>query len=248
VAVAKKLQKKPTTKQAPKAAAAPKRAPAMAKKAPAKAVAPAAKAKAAKPAPAKPVAKVAAKAPAKSVAMPAKPARRIIDNSPKPGSGPGPVIMTRKRLKQFNNPPPPLAPVPTNGKPKKNQAGITSKELEHFRDLLLDKRRELVGDMSHMEREALRSASGTNLSNLPMHMADMGTDNYEQEFTLGLVEKERVLLREINQALAKIQDGTYGICEGTGKPISKVRLEAQPWARFSIEYARQMERTGGFVR
>jgi RNA polymerase-binding protein DksA len=79
-----------------------------------------------------------------------------------------------------------------------------------------------------------------------MHMADMGTDNYEQEFTLGLVEKERVLLREINQALAKIQDGTYGICEGTGKPITKVRLEAQPWARFSIEYARQMER--GFIR
>ena len=62
-------------------------------------------------------------------------------------------------------------------------------------------------------------------------MADMGTDNYEQEFTLGLVEKDRSLLREINTALAKIQNGTYGICEGTGKPISKPRLEAQPWAR-----------------
>jgi RNA polymerase-binding protein DksA len=244
VAVAKKLQKKPTTKPTAKAAA-PKRAAASVatatRKAPAKAAAPA-KGKV------RPATKVAGKAPAKSVALPTKPARRIIDNSPKPGSGPGPVIMTRKRSKQFNNPPPPLAPVPTNGKPKKNQAGLSSKELEHFRGLLLDKRRELVGDMSHMEREALRSASGTNLSNLPMHMADMGTDNYEQEFTLGLVEKERVLLREINQALAKIQDGTYGICEGTGKPISKVRLEAQPWARFSIEYARQMERTGGFVR
>jgi DnaK suppressor protein len=192
-------------------------------------------------------------APAKKAARPdikvkaaAKPARRVVDNSPKPGSGPGPVIMSPKRSRAFVNPPPPLAPVPTNGKPKKNQAGLSSKELEHFRELLLDKRRELVGDMSHMEREALRSASGTNLSNLPMHMADMGTDNYEQEFTLGLVEKERVLLREINQALAKIQDGTYGICEGTGKPINKVRLEAQPWARFSIEYARQMER--GFIR
>jgi len=77
-------------------------------------------------------------------------------------------------------------------------------------------------------------------------MADMGTDNYEQEFTLGLVEKDRNLLREINTALAKIQDGSYGICEGTQKPISKVRLEAQPWARFSIEYARQMEK--GFIR
>jgi DnaK suppressor protein len=140
------------------------------------------------------------------------------------------------------------SPVPTDGKPRKNQAGLLSKELEHFRELLLAKRRELVGDMSSMEREALRSAGGTNLSNLPLHMADMGTDNYEQEFTLGLVEKERGLLREINQALAKIQDGTYGLCEGTGKPISKPRLEAQPWAKYSIEHARMMERTGMGIR
>ena len=97
-----------------------------------------------------------------------------------------------------------------------------------------------------METEALRSTTATNLSNLPLHMADMGTDNYEQEFTLGLVEKDRNLLREINQALAKIQNGTYGICEGTGKPISKVRLEAQPWAKYSVEYARLLER--GLVR
>jgi len=144
-------------------------------------------------------------------------------------------------------PPRPIpVPVPTDGKPRKNQAGFSAKELEHYRDLLLAKRRELVGDMSQMEREALRSAAGTNLSNLPLHMADMGTDNYEQEFTLGLVEKDRNLLREINQALAKIQDGTFGICEGTGKPITKPRLEAYPWARFSIEYARQKEQ--GFRR
>jgi RNA polymerase-binding protein DksA len=135
--------------------------------------------------------------------------------------------------------------VPTDGKPRKNQAGLNSRELEHFRDLLLDKRRELVGDMSQMEREALRSSGGSNLSTLPLHMADMGTDNYEQEFTLGLVEKERGLLREINSALAKIQNGTFGICEGTGKPITKPRLEAQPWAKYSIEYARQMERGMG---
>jgi DnaK suppressor protein len=140
------------------------------------------------------------------------------------------------------------SPVPTNGKPRKNQAGISPKELEHFRELLLAKRRELVGDMSSMEREALRSTQGSNLSNLPLHMADMGTDNYEQEFTLGLVEKERGLLREINQALAKIQDGTFGLCEGTGKPIGKARLEAQPWAKYSIEHARMMERTGMGIR
>lgn len=141
-------------------------------------------------------------------------------------------------------PPPPLPPSPvtTDGKPRKNLAGLNLKDLEYFRSLLLAKRRELVGDMSSMEREALRSTTGTNLSNLPLHMADMGTDNYEQEFTLGLVEKDRQLLREINRALAKIQDGSYGICEGTGKPISKPRLEAQPWAKYSIEHARALER------
>lgn len=136
------------------------------------------------------------------------------------------------------------APVPTDTKPAKNRAGLRSSELEHYRDLLLAKRRELVGDMTSMESEALQRGGSSNLSNLPMHMADMGTDNYEQEFTLGLMEKDRNLLREINSALAKIQDGSYGICEGTGNPINKPRLEAQPWARYSIEHARKLEQRG----
>jgi RNA polymerase-binding protein DksA len=131
-------------------------------------------------------------------------------------------------------------------KPAKNQAGLKPKDLEFFKELLLAKRRELVGDVHSMEQEALRSTSGSNLSNLPIHMADMGTDNYEQEFTLGLVEKDRQLLREINVALDKIRNGTYGLCEGTGQPINRVRLEAQPWARYSIEYARQLEK--GLIR
>jgi DnaK suppressor protein len=136
--------------------------------------------------------------------------------------------------------PPP--PVTSDSKPKKNQAGLSTRELDAFRATLLAKRRELLGDMSSMEREALQSGQGSNLSNLPVHMADMGTDNYEQEFTLGLVEKDRQLLREINHALAKIHDGTYGICEGTGKPIKKERLEIQPWTRYSIEHARALEK------
>jgi len=201
-----------------------------------------------------------AKSAAKNIVMPA-PASHVVRLFPaKPSSvvqaKPTKVVKVEKAVKKSSNGSPrpvenlpvQAAPVPTDGKPRKNQAGISPKELEHFRELLLAKRRELVGDMSSMEREALRSTTGTNLSNLPLHMADMGTDNYEQEFTLGLVEKDRQLLREINQALAKIQDGTYGLCEGTGKPISKPRLEAQPWAKFSIEHARMMERNGMGIR
>ena len=160
----------------------------------------------------------------------------------------GKSIPTRNGDRPEALPPRPVPEaVPTDGKPRKNEAGLNARDLEHFRDLLLAKRRELVGDMSQMEREALRSSGNSNLSTLPIHMADMGTDNYEQEFTLGLVEKDRNLLREINTALAKIQNGTFGICEGTGKPISRPRLEAQPWARYSIEHARSLER-GGFRR
>ena len=170
---------------------------------------------------------------------------KVIDDGPKLGSIAGRNLPPAKAPRPIpTNEAMIAAPVPTNNKPRKNQAGLLTKELEHFRDLLLAKRGDIVGDMSAMEREALRTSGGSNLSTLPIHMADMGTDNYEQEFTLGLVETERKLLREINYALAKIQNGTFGICEGTGKPISKARLEVQPWAKYSIEYAKQMERGG----
>ena len=133
-----------------------------------------------------------------------------------------------------------VAPV-VAARPGKSPAGLSPKAMEQYREMLLIKRRELLGDVSSMEDEALRNSGQSNLSNLPIHMADMGTDNYEQEFTLGLVEKDRNLLRDINTALAKINAGTYGICEGTNKPIAKPRLDAQPWARFSIEHARSLE-------
>lgn len=133
----------------------------------------------------------------------------------------------------------------TSEKPKKNKAGIPVKELMRYRQLLLDERRQIVGDMDTMESAALRSSQDSNLSTLPVHMADVGTDNYEQEATLRLVQKDRDRLREINAALARIQNGTYGICEGTGKPIGKARLDARPWTRYSIEFAREMERRQG---
>jgi len=121
---------------------------------------------------------------------------------------------------------------------------LSSAEIEHFKELLFQKRREILESVSEIEGEALRKsrldASG-DLSSMPIHMADLGTDNFEQEFSLELMDSERKLLTEINDALDRIENGTYGICEGTGKPISKARLEAQPWARYSIEYAKMLE-------
>jgi DnaK suppressor protein len=81
---------------------------------------------------------------------------------------------------------------------------------------------------------------------MPIHMADIGTDNFEQEFALGLMDSERKILAEINDALGRIDEGVYGTCEGTGKPIAKARLEANPWARYCIKYATMVEQ--GLVR
>ena len=124
------------------------------------------------------------------------------------------------------------------------QTYLTRAELDHFKDLLVHRRAEILHNVVEIEDETLRKsrldASG-DLSSMPIHMADLGTDNYQQEFSLGLMDSERRLLSEIDDALQRIDDGTYGICEGTGQPIPKARLEAQPWARYSVEYARIME-------
>jgi RNA polymerase-binding protein DksA len=121
---------------------------------------------------------------------------------------------------------------------------LTTADIERFKQMLLEKRREIISNVTEMEDEALRKprldASG-DLSSMPIHMADIGTDNYEQEFALGLMASERKLLKEIDDALERIEQGTYGICEGTGKPIPKARLKAQPWARYCVEYARTLE-------
>jgi DnaK suppressor protein len=122
---------------------------------------------------------------------------------------------------------------------KEKVQSLTKSDLQYFRNLLIERRREIVGDMGSMESEAFKG--GSNLSNMPIHMADVGTDNFEQEFTLGLIESERQILREIQEALIRIDNGSFGICLGTGKPIPKVRLEAVPWAKYTIEYSRMLE-------
>lgn len=129
--------------------------------------------------------------------------------------------------------------------PGEIESPLSMEELEYFYNLLLERRREILGDVGYMKNEALhsnREDSAGSLSNMPIHMADVGTDNYEQEFMLGLMESERKMLREIDWALTKIKNGTYGVCEGTGEPIVRARLEAKPEARYSVEYARQIEK------
>jgi RNA polymerase-binding protein DksA len=118
---------------------------------------------------------------------------------------------------------------------------LTPADLKKFKAILMAKRNEILGAVTSMEDEALKK-DNSEFSNMPTHLADLGTDNFDQEFTLGLMENERKLLREINDALNRIEEGAYGICQGSGKPIPKARLKAIPWTRYCVEYASMLEK------
>ena len=147
-----------------------------------------------------------------------------------------PVVVVAKRRTRVTAT---AVPAPASTKTIKTKLG--RKELNEYRTQLLIQRAELVGDLTAMEAQALRSGAG-NPSHMPIHMADVGTDTFDQDFMLGMAETERRRLREIDAALKRIEDRTYGVCEMSGKPIPKARLSAKPWARYTIESAREVER------
>lgn len=165
------------------------------------------------------------------------PARRAKSKGPSPSDQPATAAKSPPDPTSESPAPEPAPPIP--------KTKLSDAQLEEFKQWLLDKRRELVGDMDNLADEALRrrrSEAAGDLSSMPIHMADIGSDNWEQEFTLGLISNERALLREIDDALQRIADRTYGICLGTHKRISVARLRAKPWAKYCIEYARLQEK------
>jgi DnaK suppressor protein len=105
-------------------------------------------------------------------------------------------------------------------------------KLTELRDRFIDQRGNLVKDATE------------EAPNFSEHMADAGTDSYDRDFTLSLLSSEQNALYEIEQALKRIEDGTFGVCELTGKPIQAERLEAIPWARFSTDAERDLELRG----
>src|SRR5215813_2459916 len=116
-------------------------------------------------------------------------------------------------------------------------------ELDSFRQVLSDLRARLRGDLDQMTDEALRRHqpdSSGNLSNVPLHMADVGTENYDQEFTLGLIENEQGTLELVHEALGRLDAGTFGRCQECGDPIAKPRLQALPYTRHCIGCAREL--------
>lgn len=119
---------------------------------------------------------------------------------------------------------------------------LTEEELDYFRERLLKERKEVREKLNRHLNEAMvdndRSADELDQAG---RMSD-------QAYLMRLADKEQKLLKQIERALGKFEDGEYGYCEGTGEPISRKRLEIRPWTRYSIEHKEQLERDMGKSR
>ena len=127
----------------------------------------------------------------------------------------------------------------TIASPARNGQAKIKPEWAKYYKILLDLREQLIRQMNGLAKESAQELPGYSL-----HMADSGTDNFDRDFALSLLSSDQDAVYEIDEALKRIERNTYGICELTGKPIPKARLDAIPWARFTVEAQAQLEREG----
>jgi RNA polymerase-binding transcription factor DksA len=121
---------------------------------------------------------------------------------------------------------------------------MKEQQIKYYQQRLLSLKRRLGSDLPALEEGALRGLGGESsggLSDVPTHLADLGMDNYEEGIALGLLRNQAGILTEINDALARIEHGTFGQCEQCQQEISRERLEALPYARYCIRDARQLQ-------
>jgi DnaK suppressor protein len=128
-------------------------------------------------------------------------------------------------------------------KPKKSR--FDKKELEFYKDKLFNLKDDIVNQIREQAKETFmktqKEMSG-DMSGYGLHIADAASDNYARDFSLDLVTAERKTILEIDAALKRIEEGTYGICEKSGKPIKKSRLNAIPYARYTRECQEELEK------
>jgi len=118
--------------------------------------------------------------------------------------------------------------------------------LQKFKERLLEMRKDLLGDFNNIQTHSLSRGDDQagDLSSMPIHMADIGSDTYEKEFACDLIKSEQEELREIDAALARLADGSFGVCEVCNKKVSYQRLSGLPYARLCIECQRKEEAGG----
>ena len=120
---------------------------------------------------------------------------------------------------------------------------LKKSEAKEFKNMLLTLRSRIRGDVSALADAALRktrSEASGDLSSMPIHMADMGTDAFEQEFTLSLMEHDGSALEQIEAALVRIEDGHYGVCTECEARIPKARLQVLPHTPHCVKCAEKV--------
>jgi RNA polymerase-binding transcription factor DksA len=121
---------------------------------------------------------------------------------------------------------------------------MTKTMLDHYRQKLLALGRRLRGDVEGIANEALRQTGGEpagSLSNAPIHTADLGSDMFEQELSLDLLENKDALLEQTAAALERIDQGAFGRCQECGAEIPRDRLEALPYTPYCVACARKVQ-------
>ena len=118
---------------------------------------------------------------------------------------------------------------------------MNKSDLKKFEKLLLDERERLLRSIRNIE-ETTRNESGRDNGGDLASFAEKGTDSFELDTALNIASNASERLMEINEALLRIKNGTFGVCEGSGKPIPKKRLEVFPAARYTVEYQEELER------
>ena len=118
---------------------------------------------------------------------------------------------------------------------------MSSKDLEYFRQLILKKREDTVEELEFLKNNLneMMSADDDDISSTTHHMADVGSDEQGIALTYQLIERSRKFINQLDRALERIDNGTYGICRATGKLIERGRLEFAPHTRYSIEAKRK---------
>jgi RNA polymerase-binding transcription factor DksA len=185
-------------------------------------------AKAEKPAPKKPAKAVAHKP------EPKAPAAKAAPEAAGKGKGNGEAKAAAEHKKVANG---------VDSAPKKAEKVTLTPFLEKQKDRLLALRDNILDSMNGVAKDTLRSrAEGSEASAFGMHQADAGSDAYDRDFALSLISQEQDALYEIEEALKRLESGTYGVCEMSGKPIAHPRLEAIPFARYTVECQAQIEK------
>jgi DnaK suppressor protein len=118
---------------------------------------------------------------------------------------------------------------------------MRKQEMKPFKDMLLQLRARMRGDVTALANAALARAGGESGSAIPSHIADMGSDTYEQDNTLRLMDNEGEVLAQIEGALERIEDGDYGSCVECSGRIPKMRLNAIPYTPYCVKCASQIE-------